>query len=110
MQTKALMSLAECAKALGVSERTIRRLVTARRNGGRLGGGEGWLSRGLVYKCGAGGSGRSGARVGRGGMPGVGGGAGDAARGGVRRRQAAREAVRSVKPPRARSQRSREAR
>jgi excisionase family DNA binding protein len=31
MQTKALMSLAECAKALGVSERTIRRLVTARR-------------------------------------------------------------------------------
>jgi excisionase family DNA binding protein len=31
MQTKALVSLAECAKALGVSERTIRRLVTARR-------------------------------------------------------------------------------
>jgi excisionase family DNA binding protein len=32
MQTaKQLLSLAECAKALGVSERTIRRLVTARR-------------------------------------------------------------------------------
>jgi len=31
MQTKALMSLAECAKALGVSERTVRRLVTAGR-------------------------------------------------------------------------------
>jgi excisionase family DNA binding protein len=31
MQTKALVSLAECAKALGVSERTVRRLVTARR-------------------------------------------------------------------------------
>jgi excisionase family DNA binding protein len=31
MQTKALMSLAECARALGVSERTVRRLVTARR-------------------------------------------------------------------------------
>ena len=31
MQTKALVSLAECAKALGVSERTVRRLVTAGR-------------------------------------------------------------------------------
>jgi excisionase family DNA binding protein len=31
MQTKALVSLAECAKALGVSERTVRRLVTQRR-------------------------------------------------------------------------------
>jgi excisionase family DNA binding protein len=30
MQTKALMSLAECAKALGVSERTIRRLIAKR--------------------------------------------------------------------------------
>jgi excisionase family DNA binding protein len=31
MQTKALVSLAECARALGVSERTVRRLVTAGR-------------------------------------------------------------------------------
>ena len=31
MQTKALVSLAEAARALGVSERTVRRLVTARR-------------------------------------------------------------------------------
>ena len=32
MQTaKRLLSLAECAHALGVSERTVRRLVTARR-------------------------------------------------------------------------------
>jgi excisionase family DNA binding protein len=31
MQTKALMSLAECAKALGVSERTVRRLISQRR-------------------------------------------------------------------------------
>jgi excisionase family DNA binding protein len=31
MQTKTLVSLAECARALGVSERTVRRLVTARR-------------------------------------------------------------------------------
>ena len=30
-QTKALVSLAECARALGVSERTVRRLVLARR-------------------------------------------------------------------------------
>jgi excisionase family DNA binding protein len=30
MQTKALMSLAECAKALGVSERTVRRLIAKR--------------------------------------------------------------------------------
>jgi excisionase family DNA binding protein len=29
--TKALVSLAECARALGVSERTVRRLVTAGR-------------------------------------------------------------------------------
>jgi excisionase family DNA binding protein len=31
MQTKALVSLAECAKALGVSERTVRRLISQRR-------------------------------------------------------------------------------
>jgi excisionase family DNA binding protein len=32
MQTaKQLLSLAECARALGVSERTVRRLVTQRR-------------------------------------------------------------------------------
>jgi excisionase family DNA binding protein len=31
MQTKALVSLAECARLLGVSERTVRRLITARR-------------------------------------------------------------------------------
>jgi excisionase family DNA binding protein len=31
MATKALMSLAECAKALGVSERTVRRLISQRR-------------------------------------------------------------------------------
>jgi excisionase family DNA binding protein len=31
MQTKALVSLAECARALGVSERTVRRLITQRR-------------------------------------------------------------------------------
>jgi excisionase family DNA binding protein len=31
MQTKALVSLAEAARALGVSERTVRRLVTAGR-------------------------------------------------------------------------------
>jgi excisionase family DNA binding protein len=32
MQTaKQLVSVAECARALGVSERTVRRLVTARR-------------------------------------------------------------------------------
>jgi excisionase family DNA binding protein len=31
MQTKALISLAECAKALGVSERTVRRLISQRR-------------------------------------------------------------------------------
>jgi excisionase family DNA binding protein len=31
MATKTLVSLAECARALGVSERTVRRLVTAGR-------------------------------------------------------------------------------
>jgi excisionase family DNA binding protein len=31
MQTKALVSLAEAARALGVSERTVRRLVTQNR-------------------------------------------------------------------------------
>jgi excisionase family DNA binding protein len=31
MQAKTLVSLAEAARALGVSERTVRRLVTARR-------------------------------------------------------------------------------
>jgi excisionase family DNA binding protein len=31
MQTKALVSLAECARALGVSERTVRRLISQRR-------------------------------------------------------------------------------
>jgi excisionase family DNA binding protein len=31
MQTKTLVSLAECARALGVSERTVRRLIAKRR-------------------------------------------------------------------------------
>jgi excisionase family DNA binding protein len=31
VQTKALVSIAECARALGVSERTVRRLVSQRR-------------------------------------------------------------------------------
>lgn len=31
MNAKTLVSLAECARALGVSERTVRRLVTAGR-------------------------------------------------------------------------------
>ena len=30
MQTKELISLAQCAKALGVSERTVRRLIAQR--------------------------------------------------------------------------------
>ena len=30
MQTKELVSLAECARALGVSERTVRRLIAKR--------------------------------------------------------------------------------
>jgi len=31
VKTKALVSLAECARALGVSERTVRRLIAQRR-------------------------------------------------------------------------------
>jgi excisionase family DNA binding protein len=31
VKTEVLVSLAECARALGVSERTVRRLVTQRR-------------------------------------------------------------------------------